>query len=85
MPNAVNARRDEQWDICDQCGFPYPMSKLSQQKGLSVCPKCVDNLEVERRPAIIAQILSAGSDQEGVDLRYVDRGFFDVGTDEGIT
>lgn len=86
MPNAVNARRDEQWDLCDRCGFQFPMSQLTKQKGMLLCiKKCVDDLTVERRPFMIGQILGAGVDQEGVDLRVVDRGFFsESGDDEGV-
>lgn len=86
MPNPVNARRGEQWDMCDQCGFQFPMSMLTKQKGKLVCVKrCVDNLEVERRDYVIGQMLSASNDQEGVDLRAIDRGFFDGTDPEGVS
>lgn len=85
MPNAVNARRGEQWELCDQCGRQFPMSKLIKQKGLLVCvQECFDNLEVERRPLMIERSLGSSTDQEGVDLRVIDRSFFE-GSDEGVT
>lgn len=71
-------RRHEQWQPCDRCGFMYPMSKLVVQKGLMLCTvmHCVDDLTVERRSLEIERTMAAGIEQEGVDLRMVDRGFF---------
>lgn len=60
------------------------MSQLIKQKGLLICNRkstCFDNLDIERRPIIIIQILGTGVEQEGVDLRSLDRGFFE-GWDE---
>lgn len=48
---------------CEICGFDYPISYLTRQKGLMRCPQDVDNLDVELRTALIAEILSDG--QEG--------------------
>jgi len=31
---------------CDRCGFVFPLSDLTRQKGLLVCEKCLDQ-EVE--------------------------------------
>lgn len=77
MPNPLNNIRNEQWDICDRCGFLYPMSELIKQEELLVCTeKCVDNLEIKRRAQIIEKTLANGVLQEGVDLRVVDRGFW---------
>lgn len=83
MPQPVNNRTGQQWDMCDRCGFMYPMSQLVKQKGLLICTtgKCFDNLVVERRPWTIMQVLGSGVDQEGADLRTIDRGFFE-GFDE---
>lgn len=81
MPNPVNHKRDVQWDHCDRCDFLYPINQLIKQKGLILCGKCWDDLSVERRYIDIERILNQGVDQEGVDMRYVDRGFFD-GFDE---
>lgn len=84
MPQPVNNVRHEQWDTCDQCGRLFPMSKLVKQKGALICTQkrtCFDNLEIERRPLEIMQTLGEAQDQEGVDLRVIDRGFFE-GFDE---
>lgn len=70
--------------MCDRDGFFYPMSRLTKQKGMLLCRMCLDNLEVERRPFFIEQVLGpsgSGSIPEGADTRVVDRGFFD-GFDE---
>lgn len=61
------------------------MGDLVKQKGMLICKRtCFDNLTVERRAYIIGQMLGQGADQEGSDLRVVDRGFFDQGNDEGV-
>ena len=57
MPKAVGVWR-EQWQICGQCGQLFPVSSLSKLKGSLRCLSCLDSLQVERRPAIITQILS---------------------------
>jgi hypothetical protein len=53
---------------CDRCGFLYPIGKLRRQKGLLVCTerRCVDNLQIERRPLQIADMLT-DADGEFVD------------------
>lgn len=84
MPNPNNTIYHEQWQECDRCGFMYPMSRMSKQKGLLLCiALCYDDLTVERRPWIIEQTMNPGgaTDQEGLDTRQVDRGFFE-GFDE---
>lgn len=84
MPQPNNVVLHQQWQTCERCGFLYPMGKLTKQKGLLVCTqRCYDNLEVERRPWVIEQVLTTGgaTDQEGLDTRQIDRGFFD-GFDE---
>jgi len=86
MPQPVNARRGEQWQSCDRCGRLFPMGQLAKQKGLLICTAplgCWDNLEVERRESMIERVMNPGSaqDQEGVDTRAIDRGFFE-GFDE---
>lgn len=73
MPNPLNNVRGEQWDNCDRCGRLFPMSKLTKQRGLLLCSRDFDNLEVERAPQVIARILSTANDEEGADLRYRDR------------
>lgn len=84
MPQANNNVRGEQWDRCDRCGLLFPMSQLVKQKGMLLCTRkysCFDDLEIERRDIMIMQILGTGVEQEGVDLRAIDRGFFE-GWDE---
>lgn len=62
------------------------MGDLAKQKGLLLCTRrCFDNLEVERRAWVISQVLGSGNDQEGADLRVVDRAFFDSNDGQGIT
>ncbi len=80
MPQPVNSLQHAQWDMCSQCGFWYPMGSLVKQKGLLVCLKantCWDNLEVEERPFVIAQVLGPTAEVEGADMRVIDRGFFE--------
>lgn len=50
----------EQWALCDRCQFNHPLSMLVRQKGLLLCTDhgCLDNLDVERRPYIIAKVLN---------------------------
>lgn len=71
-------RKGQQWAPCDRCGFMYPMTRLIVQRGVLICnnPHCFDNLTVERRSLVVERLLSSGVEQEGVDLRMVDRGFF---------
>ena len=70
----------EQWMLCDRCGQQFPMSMLTKQKGMLLDQKCIDDLTIERRQFTIEQILGTNI-TEGVDLRAVDRGFFE-GFDE---
>lgn len=84
MPNPLNRITKDQWDNCDRCGFLYPMGRLTKQKGMMLCRKCVDNLTVERRSQMIEKVLTSGVDQEGVDTRGQVRAFFD-GWDEEVT
>lgn len=86
LPPYTHSRKvGEQWDLCDRCGFAYPMSKLVKQKGLLICMKhCFDNLEVERRQQEIMKVLGAGVQQEGADLRVIDRSFW-IRSDEEVT
>ena len=70
MPNPRNRRTGEQWDTCDRCGRDFPMFQLGLQKGLKVCNRCTDNLEIERRDQVIARTLSEPH-TEGADTRWV--------------
>lgn len=47
----------ERWAICARCGFSFPETQLTPQKGLLLCPKDLDNLDVEMRPRMIAEVL----------------------------
>lgn len=79
MPNPVNNRKGEQWEHCEQCGFLFPMSALTKQKGKLICTRnhtCFDDLEVERRDFVIERILNEGPEQEGADLRWMDKSYF---------
>jgi hypothetical protein len=82
VPNPNNRVTKEQWDLCERCGLLWAMSKLIKQKGLMVCPRDIDNLEVERRDQLIMRILGDGISQEGVDTRVYDRSFFQGFDDE---
>jgi hypothetical protein len=48
----------QQWAACDRCGFIYPVGQLMMQKGLLVDAKCYDNLDIEYRPKVIAEVLA---------------------------
>lgn len=56
-----------QWQECDRCGLMYPIDRLTRQQGLIVCMRtCVDNLDNQYRPKIIADVLATpgeGSDE----------------------
>lgn len=73
--NPRNCLFNQQWDVCARCGKRYPMSMLRMQEGVLRCTRtCQDNLEIKRRPAIIARVLSDQAVQtEGMDWRWVDR------------
>jgi hypothetical protein len=61
------------------------MSQLVKQKGLLVCAKmCYDDLTVERRQIEIMRVLGAGVQQEGADLRVIDRSFW-IRSDEEVS
>lgn len=83
MPNPVNRRRKEQWDLCDRCGLLFPISQLSRQKGLMVDKRCQDTLATERHSLEVMKALSIGAEHEGVDRRSIDMAFF-VGHDEEV-
>jgi len=48
----------QQWHACDRCGFIFPIGQLMMQKGMLLDSKCVDVLDVEYRPKIIAEALA---------------------------
>lgn len=58
--------RKIQWRVCDRCGLMYPLSQLSRQLGLILCKRtCIDKLDNQYRPKIIADVLAVGD--EGLD------------------
>lgn len=61
----------EQWSTCDRCGRDFPMSYLSQQKGLWVCEQDFDDLDLERHANNVAKVLNASQGTEGTDLRFI--------------
>ena len=74
--NPVNNRHYEQWARCDRSGVLLPMSKLRKQKGMLVSKEYFDDPTVEQRDSVIQAILQ-DQENEGVDHRHVDRGFFE--------
>ncbi len=58
---------------CERCYFDFPISYLTRQKGLMVCQLDLDNLDVELRPPLIAEILSDGQ-ESGNDREWVATG-----------
>lgn len=50
------------WTKCDVCGFEWPVERLTSQQGLLKCPNDVDNLIMEERAQVIAQVLSDGEE-----------------------
>ena len=61
---------NQNWYQCDRCAFDYPIGDLTKQKGLMVCPKCLDNLDVELRPKLMAELLSDGEEMQN-DRAYM--------------
>lgn len=57
-----------QWAKCGRCGFTTPIGQMTMQKGLLVDHKCVDNLDVEYRPKIIAEALGDSTEVENERL-----------------
>lgn len=52
------------WAKCNICGFSYPVTMLQMQKGSLRDSKCVDDLDVEYRPKIIAEVLADTDETE---------------------
>lgn len=84
MPNPINNVTGGQWELCERCGFLFPMGKLTKQKGMLLCERrCIDNLEVERRDNLIMKTLTVDT-HEGEDTRLLDRSFFMGNDDETV-
>lgn len=64
MPRMQGVWREE-WDNCDRCGFPHPISMLSMQLGMKLCSDhgCLDDLTNQYRTQVISEILE--NDDEG--------------------
>ena len=65
--------RNEAWDYCDICGGRFYVGELTVQKGAKKCPKDVDDLDIELRQLMIAEVLSQGdefSDESAETLQY---------------
>lgn len=64
--------RREQWDYCSRCNQLYPISQLGKQKGVLMCfDKCMDNLDVERRPQMIASALQNSTEFENEKIKIL--------------
>jgi len=52
------------WDYCDRCQLKHYIADLEVQKGrkLCRCHGCVDDLDIEFRPLIIAEVLGEGDE-----------------------
>lgn len=79
MPRHQGVQRVE-WDVCERCGFEYPVTMLVMQRGLKVCTKtCYDKTLVEERPQMIAAVLDDESElldderliQDDGDIKFV--------------
>ena len=65
----------EQWTFCARCGFEFPISQLSAQKGVLVCELCYDDPVPALHDSLVQRALeSAIQDQEGAN--DVDSAFF---------
>ena len=71
MPRHAGVR-GEAWKRCEKCDFEYPINQLTLQLGLWVCPKCYDDLDVYRRPALISAVLRSSEDEPELGRRVYD-------------
>jgi hypothetical protein len=61
------------WDLCDRCGFEYPVSKLGIQNGYKLCyDKCWDKRPVgfEEAEDMRVQEMIGLNPEEGSDTRW---------------
>lgn len=58
--------------ICARCGTKQRLQDMEWQHGLLLCRVngCIDNLEVEQRPQLIAMVLASGPDAQ-VDEKLI--------------
>lgn len=78
MPNPLNNLKGQQWDYCNQCDSPWWEGAFTFQKGLKVCPRCVDEIDIEQRDYEIGRALSAPTNED------IDQREYGVFFDEGI-
>jgi len=65
MPNQAHSGvLGDPWHDCDRCGQSYRVSQLARQRGLILCPKCLDDPTIWQRSRIIQDVLSQSADQE---------------------
>jgi hypothetical protein len=62
----------QQWGKCGICFFTFPLGELMMQKGILRDAKCMDNLDVEYRPKIIAETLSDTQEVENELMHIAD-------------
>ena len=60
------------WQACSICGFPFPITELTMQKGGLRDAKCLDNLDVEYRPKIITEMLGDTQETENERIHVAD-------------
>jgi len=60
------------WAPCAICGFPFPITQLSMQKGGLRDAKCLDQLDVEFRPFMIAEVLGDTQETENERIHLTD-------------
>lgn len=65
--------RGEAWGTCDRCGFEHPLHMLTLQLGVLVCRdhRCYDDLDIMRRPQIIAEVLQRPEDEPERGMQIV--------------
>lgn len=54
----------QQWNQCQRCSFEWVQGAFTLQQGLMICPRCIDNLDVEQRPMMIGSILQDWQETE---------------------
>jgi hypothetical protein len=53
------------WTCCDRCGLDYHADQLQLQRGLKLCPECLDNPIAFERDRIIAEVLESREEEAG--------------------
>jgi hypothetical protein len=68
------------WDTCQRCNREWPCDQLRKQKGLKLCPECLDDLSIEYRPKVIAEVLASGPEHADEVAEVVEAGENEVPT-----